>query len=200
MKDVKVDIYKVLKKNKNTTLVAVIVSGIVALVAIFLVYSMHMNHDRLIYGISDKKDLMPLELIEKEELIETFRKGHILLYATYFYNIDQYNYKKQIEKSLWLVDDSGRRLYKEYQQIGHFNRMIRTSSIQYIENVKIIFGKDGAFQLKGIVTIDKPNQEDQKKYELVAQGRLTQVKSNYPLNPYGYMISGYREITKTEIN
>jgi len=200
MKDVKVDIYKALKQNRNITLVAVIVCGVVSVLSLLLVYSMHVGHDKYVYGISNTKELMPLELIEKEELVETFRKGHILLWANYFYNIDQYDYKKQIEKSLWLIDDSGRKLYKEYQQIGHFNRMIRTSSAQYIDDVQVVFGKDGAFRIKGIVSIDRPNQENQKKYELVAQGKLSPVKANYPKNPYGYIISGFREVTKTEIN
>lgn len=199
MQKEKADIYKVLKKNRSITITVVIVSGTVVLTALLLIYSMHLNHDRYVYGVSDSKELMPLELIEKEELVETFRKGHVQLWAGYFYNIDQYNYEKQIEKSFWLVDDSGRALYREYQQAGHFNRMIRTSSVQYIDDIKIVFGKEGAFQLKGMVTIDRPNQEEESKYELVGQGRLVQVRANYPKNPYGYMIVGYREIKKTKI-
>lgn len=163
MKNEKVDIYTALKKNRNTTLVSVVVSGIVALVSVFLVYSMHMKHDRYVYGISETKELMPLELIEKEKLVEIYRKGSIQLWATYFYNVDQYNYKKQIENSLWIIDESGKNLFKEYQQIGHYNRMIRTSSVQYIEDIDIAFGKNNAFQMKAIVSIQRPNQEDPKK-------------------------------------
>jgi len=200
MKNEKVDIYTALRKNRNTTLVAVVVSGIVALVSVFLVYSMHMKHDRYVYGISETKELMPLELIEKEKLVEIYRKGSIQLWATYFYNVDQYNYKKQIENSLWLIDESGKNLFKEYQQIGHYNRMIRTSSVQYIEDIDIAFGKNNAFQMKAIVSIQRPNQEDPKRYELVAQGKLITVKANYPKNPWGYMITGYREVTKKELN
>tara|TARA_E500000318_G_scaffold112008_1_gene133336 strand:+ start:20902 stop:21507 length:606 start_codon:yes stop_codon:yes gene_type:complete len=200
MQEEKADIYNILKKNRSITMLVVVVSGIVAIVALLLVYSMHKNHTKYVYGISDKKELMPLELIEKEDLVEIYRKGSIQLWASYFYNIDQYNYEKQIEKSFWLIDDkSGNALYKEYQQAGHFNRMIRTSSVQYIDDIKIVWGNNGAFQIKGIVTIDRPNQEEQRKYELVGQGRLETVKANYPLNPYGYLIYDYRETSKTEL-
>ena len=199
MDKIKADIYITLKKNRLMTIASVVVSGVVSLVAVFVVYRMHVHHTKYVYGISDTKELMPLELIEKQDLVEIYRKGSIQLWANYFYNIDQYNYEKQIEKSFWLIGESGRTLYREYQQTGHFNRMIRTSSVQYISDVDIAFGNNGAFRLKAIVTIDRPNQEEQRKYELVGQGRLGTVKANYPLNPYGYLIEDYREVSKTEL-
>ena len=87
-----------------------------------------------------------------------------------------------------------------YNTPSLFNNTFYGLELFDIEDIDIAFGKNNAFQMKAIVSIQRPNQEDPKRYELVAQGKLITVKANYPKNPWGYMITGYREVTKKELN
>lgn len=195
----KTEIYKSLKTNNLTTKIVVIVSGLLVALAMILIFQMHKSHDKYVYGLSKDKSLLPLELIEKEEERETFEKGHISYFISLFYTINQYNYKEQIEKSLWLIDQTGKELYSEYTQIGHYNKMIQSSSNQYVNDIKIVTDLNGNFKASAIVTISKPNQEISRKYRLIVEGSLEKVTRNYPKNPYGYLIYNYREISKTDI-
>lgn len=197
--DVKYDIYKELRKNRWITKIVLISATLIVLAAMLIVYLMHQNHDKYVYGLSKDKSLLPLELIEKEEQKETFKKGHILYFIQLFYTIDQFNYKNQIEKSLWLIDSSGKTLYQNYTSQGHYNRIIQTSSNQYVNDVDMVFDNNDNFKASAILTISKPNQEDPKYYRIIVEGKLAQVKAHYPENPYGYIITNFREINKTEI-
>ncbi len=195
----KADIHKSLKTNNNNTRLVVIVSGVVCLGAIFAVMNLYKNNNRFVYGMSKDNSLLPLELIEKKELESIFVKGHIQLFMTSFYDYDQWNYEQQIEKALWLVDDSGKELYFFYKNNGHFNLLIQSNSSQSIGNVKIQIDNSGQFLTEAIVKVNKLNQLESNNYRLVCQGKIMKVSQNYPKNPYGYLITNFKEVSKTKI-
>ena len=198
MKNEKIEIYKSLKTNNVTVKIVVFTSFLAVAMSLLLVYVLDSKKDRYVYGLSKDKSLLPLELIEVEEEKLTFQKSHVAHFLTLFYTIDQYNYKQQIEKALWLVDDSGPKLFQEYTQLGHYNTMIRSSSNQYVDNVEVVF-EENNFRASGLIVISTPKQEEPRTYKIVVEGSLKKVKRNYPKNPYGYIIYNYREISKTEI-
>ncbi|MFJ1366991.1 hypothetical protein ACILDU_11200 [Capnocytophaga canimorsus] len=199
MEEEKINLYNALKQNRANVRIAFIGACVVAVVAIVVVYLMHIHNSKLVYGLSKDKSLLPLELIEKREVEDIYKKGSIELFMSLFYTIDQYNYESQIEKSLWLIDsESGKRLYERYRQTGHFNTLIQTSSSQYLQEVQIAF-EDNRFKAQAVVVISTPNQKQPKKYALLVEGFLQEVTPNYPKNPYGYLIYSFKEISKHEI-
>lgn len=195
----KAKIYRSLKTNTLITRLVIIVSGSLVALAMLLIFQMHKSHDRYVYGLSKDKSLLPLELIEKADEQETFQKGHIAYFLSLFYTINQYDYKEQIEKALWLIDTSGKALYDSYTQIGHFNTMIQSASNQYVEDVDIVTDQKGNFKASARVIISTPSQENPRIYQLIVGGSLQEVGRNYPKNPYGYLIYNFREISKTDI-
>lgn len=199
MEKIKTDIYKSLSRNNGITRLTILVSGIVAVVALIIVFLMHQSHDRYVYGLSKDNSLLPLELIERNDIEDTFKKGDVQYFISLFYTIDQYNYKDQIEKSLWLIDGSGKKLYEEYTRNGHYNKMLQSSSNQYVKDIKVVTNDQGMFKAAFLVVINKPNQKEARTYKIVVEGELGKTKPNYPKNPYGYMIKNFREIQKTEI-
>ncbi|MEE9361368.1 MAG: hypothetical protein V3U92_02085 [Cellulophaga sp.] len=199
MEETKREIYKSLTKNNITSRASIIGLVVVSTLAVVIVYLMHVNHDKYVYGLSKDKSLLPLELIEKEELKDVYEKGHIGLFIDRFYTINQYNYKEQIEKSFWLIDESGKKLYDDYTRRGHYNKMTVSSSDQYVKEVKIVTNDENNFKAALLVAINKPNQKDAKLYKIIVEGSFKKYPANYPKNPWGYMIYNYRETEYTEI-
>jgi len=196
MEVAKTNIYKQLKRNNLIVWAVVICSGLVSIFAIWTVQKVSANAERYVYTISSDEQLLPLEQIEKKEVQEIYRKSHVKLFLEHFYGYDQWNYKRRIEKALWLIDEDGKELYNFYRQDGHFNRMVQTTSSQSILDINPQFDADGNFQVSAIIQINKVNQEVPKEYLLTARGKLKKVAEHYPLNPYGYVITNYKEINK----
>jgi len=196
MEVVKTNIYKQLKRNNLIVWVVVICSGLISIFAIWSARQASINADRFVYAISSDEKLLPLEQIEKKEVQDIYRKSHVKLFLENFYAYDQWNYEKRIEKALWLIDSDGEELFNFYRQDGHFNRMIQTTSSQYIDSIEPRFDDKGNFEVTAIIEINKVGQEKTKKYQLVARGTLQKASERYPINPYGYVITNYKEVDK----
>lgn len=200
MEAVKTDIYKHLKRNHLIVWAVVICCGLIAIFSIWTARQASLNADRFIYSISSDEKLLPLELMEVNEIKTVFKKSHVKLFLDYFYSYDQWNYKNRIEKALWLIDNkSGQSLLGKYQQSGIYNNMIQTTASQSILDVKPVFDKNDNFMVSAVIEINQPNQEDPKRYTWTARGKLEKASVNYPLNPYGYLIIELKELTIKEI-
>ena len=199
MEKTKIDLYKSISNNNSITKVAVILLAVVSISAIAIIYLMHVNHDKYVYGLSKDNSLLPLELIDKKEVEEVYEKGHISHFIELFYTVNQYNYKDRIERSLWLIDDSGKQLYESYTKRGHYNKLIQSSSDQSVQEVKIVVNEANNFKAAILVAINKPNQKDGRFYKIIVEGSLVDTEPDYPRNPYGFIISNYRETEYTEM-
>ena len=139
-------------------------------------------------------------LIEKETIKADLKKSHVNYFVSTFYSIDQFNFKSQIEKALWLVDESGANLYKEYLDSGHYNMLIRTNSMQYVKDLNIMVKEDDTFELKALIVINKIGQENSQEYVLHAKGAIASLgKIHYPKNPFGYQIVNYSEVSRSKV-
>ena len=130
MEVVKTNIYKQLKRNNLVVWAVVVCSGLISIFAIWTVKQVSANAERYVYTISSDEKLLPLEQIEKKEVQDIYQKSHVKLFLEHFYGYDQWNYKRRIEKALWLIDSDGKELFNFYRDDGHFNRMIQTTSSQ----------------------------------------------------------------------
>ncbi|TXN37709.1 hypothetical protein FVB32_05320 [Flagellimonas hymeniacidonis] len=200
MEVVKTDIYKQLKRNNLIVWAVVICCGLISVFAIWTARQASVNADRFIYSISSNDKLLPLELIEAKEVQTIFKKSHVKLFLENFYAYDQWNYKDRIEKALWLIDsEDGKKLYEYYRQQGHYNSMIQSTSSQTIFDIQPVFDNQDNFKVQATIEINHSKQDQPKRYVLTARGKLDQVSQNYPLNPYGYLILDFKELTLKEI-
>ena len=200
MKTVKTDIYNEISKLKNTTRLISISLTIVAVSAIIALVYVYINSTQYVYGYNSDKELFPLELIEKEHIKADLKRSHIRYFVTQFYSIDQFNFKSQIEKALWLVDQSGADLYKEYLDTGHYNMLIRTNSMQYVKDINIKIDDNHIFELKALIVINKVGQENGQEYLLHAKGKIVDTDQiDYPRNPFGFQIIKYAEVERLKV-
>ena len=162
MDKVKTDVYKSLKKNNLIVWAVVISCTIITCLAIWSNIKVRNEADRFLYGFSNDEKMIPLEKIEKKEVDKIFKQSHVQLFMTSFYEYDQWNYEKKVERSLWLIDDSGKELYFFYKDRGHYNKMIQSSSSQSVYDVKVDIDINKNFILSCVVEINKPNQEQSR--------------------------------------
>lgn len=200
MEQTHIDIYKQLKKNSWITKACIICATLIAIVAIFAISSAYNNADKVVYGLSKDYKMLPLEKIEKANLESIFVKGHIELFAKNFYEYDQWNYEDRIEKSLWLIDDSGKQLFQFYKKNGLINSLIQSSSSQRITEIDIKTEfETGQFLMTAILEINRDGAKNNQRYQLNSTGIIQTATQDYPKNPYGYQITNYKEISRTKI-
>lgn len=202
MNEVKADVYKSLKKNHLIVWLTVISCIIISCFSIWTAREARMEADRYLYGISNEGKLIPLERMERKDADQIFKQSHVELFMNNFYDYDQWNYEKKVERALWLIDaEIGKRLYYDYKENkGHYNKMIQSSSSQSVSNVDVKIDANDNFILSAFIEINKINQDKPRRYLFKAKGTLARVSQNYPLNPYGFLITNFVEISNTQIN
>ncbi|MCX2681929.1 hypothetical protein OOZ15_18400 [Galbibacter sp. EGI 63066] len=85
--------------------------------------------------ILDRNTMAYTAKVVKDEL--TYREpeiiNHMKLFQKYFFNLDQFNYKKHLEKALNLIDDSGKNYYLTLKSDGWYQNLKMNNLIQKFE-------------------------------------------------------------------
>lgn len=196
------NIYKALRRNRIITISAVVLAAITvvsAFVFAFSTYVYQMNHA---LTIDKNGDVLPLTYVEINDALKVEAAHHVEMFHKYFYGYDKSSFEKQIEKALWLADESVENIYLHLQNEDWFEDVIRFNLIQeikiepgniLIEGEKLPF----LFRASSIVHVKQLGQV--KSYQLETSGVITKVHRNYPLNPHGLLITEYQENSKIEI-
>ena len=196
------NIYKALKKNRAITIGTVII-GCITLISSFAfafsVYVYQMNHTLI---INKNGEVLPLRYIDINEALKIRSAHHVEMFLKYFYQYDKSSFESQIEKALWLADESAENIYLLLQNEDWFEKVMQYSIIQEIEirpdNI-LIEGDQIPFLFKASCIVRVIQQNKAKSYQLECSGVINRVHENYPLNPHGFLISEYKENVKIEI-
>ena len=196
------NIYKALKRNRAITIGAIVIACVTivsAFVFAFSVYTYQMNHA---LTIDQSGDLLPLKYIDINESYKIEAAHHIEMFHRYFYSYDKSSFKTQIDKALWLADETAENIYLLLQNEKWFERVVQFNIIQDIEihpgNILIETDKlPFIFRASSIVRIGQFGKVN--SYQLETSGAVTKVHRNYPLNPHGLLITEFKEIGKLEV-
>ncbi len=188
------DIYKILKQNRYIVWSLVISSTLTCIVAIISVLRMHSVSLKNSFMINTDGSAIPLRLVSQEENLAVEALSHLELFHTYFYDMDASNYKKNLEKALWLGDSSVDELYRQKKSDGVYNRLLQYSLLQKVNQVESkieLTSKPYTFTTVTLFEINRGKVTD--TYELVSTGELIHVDRNFPKNPHGLLITNYFE-------
>lgn len=123
-------------------------------------------------------------------------KSHINLFHTLFFTLppDDKFIKNNIEKSMYLIDESGITQYNNLKEKNFYNQIISSSLVLSIKTDSIDFNmKDKSFKYYGTQRIDRKTSF--VKRSLITSGFLQDVPRTNG-NPHGVIIKKW----KTEIN
>jgi hypothetical protein len=162
--------------------------------SIFTVVKINNNALNSVFAIKTNGKVIPLKLVTQKENLEVEALAHLELFHTYFYNIDASNYKKNLEKALWLGNSSVDNLYRQKKADGVFNRLLQYSLVQNVLSIdsqieenkgEYSFTTTTVFEINRGIIVDT--------YELISTGKLILVDRNFPNNPHGLLITNYFE-------
>ncbi|WP_417445267.1 conjugal transfer protein TraK [Joostella sp.] len=190
------NIFEVLRTNRFIVLVTVCCSALVCMVAVLVTFKIHMESLNNAFVISAKGDVIPLEIVRQRENLEVEALAHLESFHHYFYDLDATNYKKNIEKSLWLGNNSLVDLYRQKQAEGVYNRLLQYSLVQKVISIRsqITLDKE-PYHFKSVTNFQINRGTMTDTYELITSGSLIHVDRNFPHNPHGLLITDYLENT-----
>ncbi|WP_405208503.1 hypothetical protein [Aquimarina sp. LLG6339-5] len=138
----------------------------------------------MMQGIS----LNEVDVYRKPEII-----NHIKMFHKSFWEIDQFNYKRRIDRALYLSGRSGKQLFKTLQANGHLAKLVTENLTQKmdIDSIKI---NDKVTPYKatfyGKLRVSRTDQKIETVNEFKANFVLHNVARTNK-NPHGLLIENY---------
>lgn len=129
--------------------------------------------------------------------IDVYRKpeilNHIRMFHKSFWEIDQFNFERRINKALYLSGRSGKQLYKTLQANGHLAKLVTENLTQKIE-IDSIRVNDQVIpyeaRLYGKLKVSRTDQKVESVNEFRAKFVLHNVARTNQ-NPHGLLIENY---------
>tara|TARA_R110000744_G_scaffold343019_1_gene448277 strand:- start:1752 stop:2375 length:624 start_codon:yes stop_codon:yes gene_type:complete len=195
------NIYSVLKINRFIVLAVVVACLLTCVFSIITVYRFNQNMLNSTFAVNTDGSIIPLKLVSYKENMEVEALSHIDLFHSYFYEIDESNYEKNLEKALWLGDSSVDNVYRQKKADGVYNRLLQYSLVQKVISVNTeltLTSETTSFRSEVIFEINRGSIID--RYQLITSGTLIPVDRNFPNNTHGLLITNFFENSLKKIN
>lgn len=111
-------IYAALKINRLIVWLVVVCATLSSLFSGWMVYRMHQQSLQNAFAISDQGEVIPLKLVSQYENLEVEALAHLEQFHRFFYDIDASNYESNLEKALWLGNNSVDNIYRQKKNGG----------------------------------------------------------------------------------
>src|SRR5690554_3320925 len=188
------NIYNVLNLNRFIVYTVVICAMSCSAFSVWTAFTMHQKSLNSAFAISTKGSVIPLKLVEVKENFEVEAMAHLELFHQDFYGIDASNYKRNLEKALWLGDRSVSELYQQKKSEGIYNRLLQYSLIQKVLSIDSELEDQGDyFSFRSVVVFEIRRGEVTDTYQLTTSGNLLHVDRNFPHNPHGLLVTDFFE-------
>ena len=190
------NIYSVLKLNRFIVYTVVICSMSCSIFSLFMTFWMHNKSLNSAFAISTEGSVIPLRLVEVKENFKVEALAHLELFHLYFYGVDASNYKRNLEKALWLGDSSVSELFQQKKSEGIYNRLLQYSLIQKVLDIDTQLRDRGDyFSFSTVVVFEIKRGAVTDTYQLTTSGNLIHVDRNFPHNPHGLLVTNFFENT-----
>jgi len=188
------NIYTVLGTNRKIVIASLSLALLSIVFSLFFVFLMHKKTLNSTYAINLDGSVLPMQLMDEKENFDIEVMHDLDMFHHYFYDLNPSNYEKQIEKALWLGNNSVDALYKSKRAEGVYNRIIQFNLVQKVTDVKTqIDTRTLPFQFRTVIQFDVNRGATVDHYELITKGNLVKIERNYPHNPHGLLITNFYE-------
>ncbi|UWX66191.1 conjugative transposon protein TraK [Empedobacter stercoris] len=187
-----------IKINKIVSISTILFACIIVVVGFLFSYKLIEDSKKSIYIIDNG---VPVLAQQTDALINrpVEYKAQIELFHRLFFTLapDDSYIKENINKSLYLIDDSGKKEYANLREKGFYNQIIASSSMVSVktDSIKInpannsflYFGKQMINRKSGIIT-----------RKLITEGFYKDIIRS-PNNPHGVLIESWRVLDNEEL-
>jgi len=194
------NIYNVLKLNRFIVLTVVVCALLSSTFSLWMAFTTHKNALNSAFAINTDGSIIPLKLVAQKENFKVEALAHLELFHNYFYNIDASNYERNLEKTLWLGNNSVDNLYRQKKADGVYNRLLQYSLVQKVLSIDSrITENNGSYSFTTTTIFEINRGSIIDTYELISTGNLIMVDRNFPNNPHGLLITDYFENTLKKV-
>ncbi|GIJ95387.1 hypothetical protein CAPN002_26050 [Capnocytophaga stomatis] len=191
-----VDFYQALKRNNVAVYCISAVAIIISLGALYLTYQISANYQYNIYAVDSKGEIIPLRLLNKEDSRDIEIKANLDRFVDLYLEMDGLSMKAKQEKLLWLLGEDPTRTMKDKINKGYFNEFINIAGLQqkaYILGNTLNVTRKEPYKAQFTVRIQRINADVSKFYNCDIELEMINVSRNYPLNPFGLLITKFNE-------
>lgn len=188
-----------IKINKAVSIAAIGSSLFIVIAGFFLAYRLIQDSRKSIYILDNG---VPVLAKQTDVLLNrpVEYKAHIELFHRLFFTLapDDAYIKENIQKSLYLIDDSGKKEYTNLKEKGFYNQIVASSSMVSIHTDSISLDREKQkFHFFGKQMITRKSSVITRK--LVTEGFYEDIIRS-PNNPHGIILKNWRIINNDEIS
>jgi len=185
--------------NKIVSLSSIAFAAFLVIAGFFFSYRMIQDSRRSIYVLDNgipvlakQTDVLLNRPVEYKAQIELFHRLFFTLAP------DDAYIKENIQKSLYLIDDSGKKEYTNLREKGFYNQIVASSSMVSIHADSIRLNPEqNKFQFFGKQMITRKSSVITRK--LITEGFFEDIIRS-PNNPHGVMLRNWRIIDNEELS
>ena len=188
-----------IKINKAVSIASILFSVVIVIVGFVFAYQLIKDSRKSLYVIDNG---VPILVKQTDELLNrpVEYKSQVELFHRLFFTLapDDRYIKENVEKSLYLIDDSGKKEYTNLREKGFYNQIIsgnslvtiRTDSIKTdLPNKKFIYYGTQMINRKTSLIIRK----------LITEGNFEDIIRS-PNNPHGVLLRNWRILDNSELS
>lgn len=188
-----------IKINKAVSIGAIIFAVVIVIVGFFFSYKMVQDARRSLYVIDNG---VPVLVKQTDELLNrpVEYKSQIDLFHRLFFTLapDDQFIKENVGKSLYLIDESGKKEYTNLREKGFYNQVISSNSMVTIQVDSIALDPvKKKFVYYGKQMINRKSAIIRRT--LLTEGEFEDITRS-PNNPHGVLLKNWRIINNEEIS
>ena len=188
-----------IKINKTISLASILFAVIIVIVGFVFAYKLIEDSRKSLYVIDNG---VPILVKQTDELLNrpVEYKSQVELFHRLFFTLapDDRYIKENVEKSLYLIDDSGKKEYTNLREKGFYNQIISGNSLVTVRNDSIKLDlPNQKFIYYGTQMINRKNSLIIRK--LITEGDFEDMIRS-PNNPHGVLLRNWRILDNSEIS
>ena len=193
------DIDKKIKINKAVSISVIFSAVILVIVGFLFAYKLVEDSRKSMYILDNG---VPILVKQTDELLNrpVEYKSQVELFHRLFFTLapDDKYIKENVEKSLYLIDDTGKKEYTNLKEKGFYNQLFSSSSMMTVNadsirldvaNKRFVFFGRQVINRKSAIIIRK----------LITEGNFEDVIRT-PNNPHGVILKNWKILDNSEIS
>lgn len=188
-----------IKINKTVSVAAILFAVVIVIVGFVFAYQLIKDSRKSLYVIDNG---VPILVKQTDELLNrpVEYKSQVELFHRLFFTLapDDRYIKENVEKSLYLIDDSGKKEYTNLREKGFYNQIISGNSLVTVraDSIKMDL-PNRKFIYYGTQMINRKNSLIIRK--LITEGNFEDMVRS-PNNPHGVLLRNWRILDNSELS
>lgn len=188
-----------IKINKAVSIASILFAVVIVVVGFVFAYQLIKDSRKSLYVIDNG---VPILVKQTDELLNrpVEYKSQVELFHRLFFTLapDDRYIKENVEKSLYLIDDSGKKEYTNLREKGFYNQIISGNSLVTVraDSIKMDLPSK-KFIYYGTQMINRKNSLIIRK--LITEGNFEDMVRS-PNNPHGVLLRNWRILDNSELS